>query len=94
MLVAKQSTPQPAAPTFSRPERMLAYMVASILGLSILAIIAVLIGYGTKLNNGAGIWQIVDLLPGIGLPIGFVLIVVLLVMTAVRRTRAAKDASK
>jgi hypothetical protein len=94
MHVAKQMTPQPAAPTISRPERVLAYMVASILGLSILALIAVLIGYGTKANNGAGLWQVVDLLPGIGLPIGFVLIVVLLVMTFVRRARAAKDASK
>jgi TRAP-type C4-dicarboxylate transport system permease small subunit len=69
-------------------------MVAAILGLSILAIIAVLIGYGTKANSGAGFWQVIDLLPGVGLPIGFVLIIVLLVLNAVRRTRAAKDASK
>jgi hypothetical protein len=92
--VAQKPVPVPAEPTFTRPERVLAYMVASIIGLSILAIVAILIGYGTGVNKGGGIWQAVDLLPGIGLPIGFVLIIVLLVLNAVRRTRAAKGAGK
>ncbi len=92
--MAKNQAPTPAYATFTRPERVLAYMVASIIGLSILAIIGILIGYGTKVNNGNGIWQAIDLVPGVGLPIGFVLIIVLLLMNGVRRSRAAKGASK
>jgi TRAP-type C4-dicarboxylate transport system permease small subunit len=69
-------------------------MVASIIGLAIIAIAAVLIGYATSANNGTGIWQIVDLVPGIALPIGFVLIIVLLIVTFVRRSRLAKDDGK
>jgi hypothetical protein len=39
-----------------------------------------------------GIWPVVTMLPLIGLPIGFVLIIVLLATSIVRRGRAAKDA--
>jgi membrane protein DedA with SNARE-associated domain len=69
-------------------------MVASIIGFAIFAIAAVLIGYATSTNNGTGVWQVVDLVPGIALPLGFVLLIVLLVITFVRRSRAAKDAGK
>jgi membrane protein DedA with SNARE-associated domain len=69
-------------------------MVASVVGLAILAIAAVLIGYATSTNDGTGIWQIVDLIPGIALPIGFLLIIALLVITFVRRSQAAKDDGK
>mgnify|MGYP002622784230 CR=1 FL=1 len=39
-----------------------------------------------------GIWPMITMMPLIGLPIGFVLIITLLVVSAVRRGRAAKDA--
>lgn len=84
---AAEPQPTPA----SRPQRVLGYMVASIIGLAILSIAAILIGYATSVNDGTGIWQIVDLIPGIALPLGFVLIIALLVITFVRRNRLAKD---
>lgn len=81
--------------TFNRVQRVLAYMVASAIGLSIIAIIAILIGNAVGLKNAnEGIWPMVFLLPTIGLPIGFILIIVLLVLTFVRRGREAKDAGK
>jgi uncharacterized membrane protein YhdT len=81
--------------TFNRVQRVLAYMVASAIGLSILAIIAIVIGYAVGLKNAdEGVWPAVFVLPIIGLPIGFILIIVLLVLTFVRRGREAKDASK
>ena len=79
----------------NRNERILAYMLASAIGLSILAIIAVIAGTGFGVRNfGEGIWPVVIVLPTIGLPIGFVLLVVLIVMNAVRKSRAARDADK
>jgi hypothetical protein len=82
--------PQPA----SRIERILAYMVAGVVGLSILAFIAVLIGTsaGVGDNDGFshGIWPLVLTLPLFGLPLGFVLVIVLLVTSAIRRSRDAR----
>lgn len=80
----------------NRVERSLAYMVASIIVLSLAAFIALIVGTGAGLTGSdftQGIWPTVVVLPLIGLPIGFVLIIVLLVVSAVRRGRAAKDAS-
>lgn len=80
----------------NRVERSLAYMVASIIVLSLAAFIALIAGTGAGLSGddfAQGIWPMVVVLPLIGLPIGFVLIIVLLVVSAVRRGRAAKDAS-
>jgi uncharacterized membrane protein len=80
----------------NRFERSLAYMVASIIVLSLAAFIALIVGTGAGLTGSdfaQGIWPTVVVLPLIGLPIGFVLIIVLLVVSAVRRGRAAKDAS-
>lgn len=80
--------------TINRNERVLAYMVASALGLSLICIIATLIATGIGVDRSSGIWSTIVILPGIGLPIGFILIIVLLITSAVRRSRAARDASK
>lgn len=80
--------------TVNRNERIMAYMVASALGLSLLCIIATLIGATAGADRSGGIWPLVTLLPTIGLPIGFILIIVLLVASAVRRSRAARDAAQ
>ena len=80
--------------TVNRNERILAYMVASSLGLSLLSIIATLIGAGVGADRSVGIWPLVTILPTVGLPIGFVLIIFLLIMSAIRRSRAARDASQ
>jgi uncharacterized membrane protein len=79
----------------NRVERVLAYMVAGIIVLSLAAFIALIVATGMGLERDdftSGIWPAVTVLPLIGLPIGFVLIIVLLVVSAVRRGRAAKDA--
>ena len=76
----------------NRAERVLAYMVASAIGLSILAFLAVIIG--TWLGAGAddgfstGIWPVVIILPLIGLPLGILFLVALLITSAVNRSRA------
>jgi hypothetical protein len=83
-------TPQSA----NRLERILAYMVAGVVGISIIAFIAVIIGTSTGVgaNDGfsQGIWPFVIMLPLFGLPIGFVLIIVLMVTNAVRRGSEAR----
>ncbi|WP_354568233.1 multidrug ABC transporter ATPase [Glaciihabitans sp. UYNi722] len=79
--------------TFHRNERVLAFMMLAIVGLSILAFLSVIIGTAAGLNArdfAGGVWPAVFTLPLIGLPIGFILIIVLLVTTARRRGREAK----
>jgi uncharacterized membrane protein len=78
----------------SRIERVLAYMVAAVVGLSILAFVAVLIGTSAGVGNNDGfshgVWPFVLTLPLLGLPVGFVLLIALLVISAVRRSREAR----
>lgn len=78
-----------------RVERTIAYMVVAVILLSIGSLVAVLVGSNMGLvgaDFAQGIWPAVTILPLIGLPIGFVLIIALLIVSAVRRGRAAKDA--
>ena len=83
--------------TQHRAERILAYMFVAIVGLSILAFIAVMIGTatGAGANDGfsQGVWPIVLTLPLFGLPIAFLLLLALLFVTGVRRARAGRAGS-
>ncbi|WP_394552789.1 hypothetical protein ACDF64_00240 [Agromyces sp. MMS24-JH15] len=78
----------------TRAERVLAYMVAAIVGLSILAFLAIMIatlaGVGADDGFSQGVWPIILVLPLIGLPIGFVLLIVLLIVNGVRRSREGR----
>jgi hypothetical protein len=69
-------------------------MVAAVVGLSILAFVAVLVGTSAGVGNNdgfsQGIWPFVLTLPQFGLPAGFVLLIALLVTSAVRRSREAR----
>jgi hypothetical protein len=77
----------------NRIERILAYMLASAIGLSILSIVAVIAGTGLGVRDfDAGVWPVLIVLPTVGLPIGFALVVALLVVSAMRRSRSAKNA--
>ena len=68
-------------------------MLASAIGLSVLAIIAILAGTGLGVRDfDEGIWPIVIVLPNIGFPIGIILLVVLVIVSARRKSRAARDA--
>lgn len=68
-------------------------MIAAIVGLSILAFLAIILGTALGLDQKAmtsGLWPVVYVLPEIGLPIGFILIIVLLILSARRRAREAR----
>jgi hypothetical protein len=55
------------------------------------AIIALLIAGG---NAKGGVWPTIELLPLIALPAAFVLLIVLIARTAIRRGRDARDVGK
>jgi hypothetical protein len=78
--------------TLNRNQRVLAYMAASSLGLSLVSIIAIMIAALQDTDFTAGIWPTVAVLPLVGLPFAFILIIVFFVVTAVRRSRASRDA--
>lgn len=58
-------------------------MIAAVGGLSLIAIIAVIV----VTTAGGTPWPIAVVLPGIGLPIAFVLIIVFAVLNVTRRRR-------
>ena len=78
--------------TIHRNERVLAYMIAGIVGLSIVAIFVVLIGTGAGFSQTgpAALWQALTLFPFVGLMVGFLMIITLLVVSARRRSREAQ----
>ncbi|WP_411698401.1 hypothetical protein [Conyzicola sp.] len=77
----------------NRNERIIAYMLASAIGLSVLAIIAILAGTGLGVRDfDEGIWPVIIILPNIGFPIGILLLVLLVIVSARRKSRAARDA--
>ncbi|MCU1509523.1 MAG: hypothetical protein JWR53_190 [Glaciihabitans sp.] len=80
----------------TRPQRSLAFMTVAIVGLSLVSIVALLIGAaaGAAPHFAEGLWPVVRILPLIGLPIGVLLIVVFFVLTAVHRGGAAKGDGK
>lgn len=78
--------------TVHRTERVLAYMVASSLGLAILAIVALLIAGLAGIRTNEGVWLTVVVLPPIGLALAVLLIIALVIVSAIRRARAARDA--
>jgi len=70
-------------------------MVFTTIGLSVLCFLAVIIGTPMKVvQPDAPLWQTVIILPLIGLPIGFALIVTLIIVNGVRRSRANKAAGR
>jgi hypothetical protein len=78
----------------NRTERVIAYMVVSTIALTIVAIIAVIIGAGTGVDASTGIWPALTILPMIGLPAAIVLIISLVASSAIRRSRAARDGNE
>jgi hypothetical protein len=80
--------------TDHRAERVLAYMVAATIGISILAFLAVMIGTLTGVGANAGfsqgVWPVILVLPLIGLPLGFILLIALLILNGVRRARESR----
>lgn len=71
----------------NRIERLLAFMIATAGGLSVLAILAIVIATVTKVDTSEGVWLPVGVLPAVGLPIAFILIVVFSIVAIMRRRR-------
>ncbi len=70
-------------------------MVAGAIGLSVIAFISVIVGTAVGVTNFSdGLWPTVIVLPAVGLPIGLVLMIALIIVSALRRGREARDASK
>lgn len=74
----------------------MAYMIVAIVGLSIVAFFAVIIGTFAGMTGpdfAVGIWPAVAYLPLIGLPFGLLLIIVLLILSVRRRGKEAANAN-
>ena len=68
-------------------------MVASSIGLAVLSIVAIVIGTLAGVTTSEGIWLTVRVLPPIGLIFGVIFIIAFVVVSAIRRSRAARDAA-
>jgi len=76
-----------------RIDRILAFMALGITLLAIVCFFAVILARPLGVVDfSEGIWPLVVVLPLIALPIAFLLIVALLIMSFVRRSRANKGA--
>jgi len=76
-----------------RLDRVLAFTALTLAALSVICFFAIIIGSATGMDQdafGSGIWPVVAAIPLWGLPIAFVMIITLLVMTFVRKGRAAR----
>lgn len=84
------------APPPSRLEKVLAAIIASTMGLSVLAFFAIILGTWQGLARGdfaQGLWPIINVIPLLGLPTGFALIIVLLVVSTRRRRSSGGHAA-
>ncbi|HWH26241.1 MAG TPA: multidrug ABC transporter ATPase [Pseudolysinimonas sp.] len=82
-----ENTPVP----LNRIERVLAFMAATVGGLSVVAILAVIIARLAGVTDlRDGVWPVAALLPVIGLPITLLLLVAFFIARAVRHRRLAR----
>ena len=81
----------------TRVERILAYMVAGVVAVSILCFFAVLIGglmgQAAAQAAGTGPWVLVIMFPYFGLPLGMVLVIALVIVSSIRRKRDIQQRS-
>lgn len=79
------------AAEITRAERTLAFMSAGVVVISSLALFVVLVAplLGVR-DFGSGIWPALTLMPAIGFPIGFLLMLTLLLLSILRRRRDAQ----
>ncbi len=79
-----------------RLEKVLAASVAAVIGLSVAAFLAIIIGTWSGMqsdNFSQGLWPTITMLPLFGLPIGFIVIIVLLVVSTRRRRQGGHGPS-
>jgi hypothetical protein len=71
----------------NRTERVLAFVLVAVTGLTVLAIVALLVARAGAADVGSGAWPVVAILPLIGLPAALVLAIALIVLMNTRRRR-------
>ncbi len=85
---------QKTPPSATRLQRVLSYIVAALVIVSLVCIAAILVGTAVggfaQQGSGEGLWPTVFLFPLVALPVAFVLLIVLIVLTGRERRRAAK----
>jgi TRAP-type C4-dicarboxylate transport system permease small subunit len=78
----------------TRLERILGTMVVSIVAVCVLAFLAIVTAGITQLDLTSPVGNVILVLPGIGLPIAFVLMMTLLIVNMIRRRRDAAKSSR
>ena len=79
-------------PEVRRVDRILAFTALGLAAASIVCFFAIIIGTAVGMHKedfGSGVWPFVAAIPYWGLPVAFVLIMLLLVMSFIRKGRAA-----
>jgi len=95
--VSKNAVTASPRPGTNRLERILAIMIVVIVALALVCFIAVIVATAAGVKSDGfsqGIWPTVFMVPYVGLPLAFLMIVALLVSNGVRRSRAAKGATR
>ncbi len=86
--------PENAPVPLNRIERVLASMIAGVVGLAVIAIAATLIGSSSGTDMSTGVWPAVLGVGYFGLPLAFLLILTFIIVTVVRRRRIARDGGR
>lgn len=77
----------------SRFERVLAFMLLGLVLLSVGTFLAIIIGTWQGMGSSdfaGGIWPVVVMVPYIGLPLAFVVLITLMITSVIRRSRENK----
>ena len=75
-----------------RVDRILAFSALGIAAASVICFFAIIIGTAVGMDQsafGEGLWPLIAAIPFWGLPLAFVMIITLLVMSFIRKGRAA-----
>lgn len=86
-------SPEPEVPV-RRVDRVLAFTALGLAAASIVCFFAIIIGTAVGMERddfGAGLWPVVAAIPYWGLPLAFVMIIVLLAMSFIRKGRASRS---
>ena len=78
----------------TRTERILGTMVITIVVFCVLAFLAIITAGITQLDLTSPIGSVILVLPGIGLPIAFILMIALLIVNMIRRRKSASAGSR
>lgn len=87
------TTNSPADPPVRRIDRILAFMALGIAIVSVICFVAIIVSTALGMGHAdyqVGIWPVVGAFPLFGLPIAFLMILTLLIMTFIRKGRAGR----